>query len=32
MQRDPIAVDCNNIRAVNNWKVGEKFQSQWNAN
>jgi peptidoglycan hydrolase-like protein with peptidoglycan-binding domain/uncharacterized protein YecT (DUF1311 family) len=32
MQRDPFDVDCDSGSAVNRWKVGEKFQSQWNAN
>ncbi len=32
MQRDPFDVDCDNSSALNSWKVGEKFQSQWNAN
>jgi hypothetical protein len=32
MQRDPFAVDCESGGAVSKWKVGEKFQSQWNAN
>jgi hypothetical protein len=31
MQRDPFDVDCSGGSAVNLWKVGEKFQSQWNA-
>jgi hypothetical protein len=33
MQRDPFAVDCDSgASTINKWKVGEKFQSQWNAN
>ena len=33
MQRDQFAVDCESGgRAIDKWKVGEKFQSQWNAN
>ena len=32
MQRDPFDVGCSNSSAVNLWKLGEKFQSQWNAN
>jgi hypothetical protein len=32
MQRDPFSVDCESGSAVSKWKVGEKFQSQWNAN
>jgi hypothetical protein len=33
MQRDPFAVECDSgVSTVNKWKIGEKFQSQWNAN
>jgi hypothetical protein len=32
MQRDAFAVDCESVSTLNKWKVGEKFQSQWNAN
>jgi uncharacterized protein len=33
MQRDLFAVDCSSGgTVVNKWKIGEKFQSQWNAN
>lgn len=32
MQRDPFGLDCESLNALNKWKVGEKFQSQWNAN
>lgn len=31
MERDSFAVDCNDVRSVNKWEVGEHFQSQWNA-
>lgn len=33
MQRDPFAVDCDSGGGfLRKWKVGEKFQSQWNVN
>ena len=32
VQRDPIAVDCSDVRSVNNWKIGKSFQSEWIAN
>jgi hypothetical protein len=32
VQRDPIAVDCSDVRSVNKWKIGKSFQSLWNAN
>jgi tetratricopeptide (TPR) repeat protein len=33
MQRDLFAVDCDSgVGTVSKWKVGEHFQSQWNAN
>ncbi len=32
MQREPFAVDCESVSTVNKWRVGGKFQSQWNAN
>ena len=31
MLRDSFAVDCNDAPDVNKWKVGERFQSRWNA-
>jgi hypothetical protein len=32
MQRDPFAVECESGGSVvTKWKLGEKFQSQWNA-
>jgi Family of unknown function (DUF6444) len=32
MERDPFVVDCESGSSVSKWKVGERFQSQWNAN
>ena len=33
MQRDPFAVDCESGGSfLRTWKVGEKFESQWNVN
>ena len=31
MLRNPFAFDCGDAGKVNNWKVGERFQSRWNA-
>ena len=31
MLRDPFAVDCDQTGEVNKWKIGERFQSHWNA-
>lgn len=31
MLRDSFAVDCSDAPDVNKWKVGERFQSRWNA-
>ena len=31
MQRDQIAVDCQQRQRVSKWKVGEQFESRWNA-
>ena len=32
MLRDAFAFDCGDTAAVKRWKIGEQFQSQWNAN
>jgi hypothetical protein len=29
--RDPFAIDCSDSGDLAKWKVGERFQSQWNA-
>jgi hypothetical protein len=31
MLRDPFAFDCGNTSKLDRWKVGERFQSRWNA-
>jgi uncharacterized protein len=31
VQRDQFAVDCASGNAISRWKVGEQFQSRWNA-
>jgi hypothetical protein len=29
--RESFAIDCSDAPDVNKWKVGERFQSRWNA-
>jgi hypothetical protein len=29
--RDPFVFDCSDTGDLNNWKIGERFQSRWNA-
>ena len=31
MLRDSFAVDCSDAPDLNKWKIGERFQSRWNA-
>jgi uncharacterized protein len=31
MFRDAFALDCSDTNGLNKWRVGERFQSQWNA-
>ena len=31
MLRDAFAFDCSDTRELNGWKIGERFQSRWNA-
>jgi hypothetical protein len=31
MLRESFAIDCSDAPDVNKWKVGERFQSRWNA-
>ena len=30
MERDRLYVGCDNRDAIRNWKIGKRFQSQWN--